>query len=356
MQFHLVLVHRADEDIPNLQRVVRENREWTHGLSAEHHREPVFAPLDVHEARRRVFARIRRVEAHRHLEFAPRRNLSAQRRDGEIWVLKVQVIRHQRLVQPARARGEFYSLGAEDGVLVVRILLPVASVSAARRRGSARRVSVLAVAQTAKRISEPRGRPQPRLLLQVGVRELFHLETHSLIAVVHHLERALGGLVNERREHLRLAGGQPDWELDALAAQTHDDWIHAVAHVHLHLALIHPARVGFEPEADLHALANLEHALDGGRREGLGCEETKVRRLPANVSHRSRRVRPRLRRSGLERQRVREIERGLVAAAAHGHDESFALGGDHEVQSVVFDVHGAEGHLERNLHPGRHLG
>ena len=71
MQFHLVLVHRADEDIPNLQRVVRENREWTHGLSAEHHREPLFAPLDVHEARRHVFARIRWVEAHRHLEFAP---------------------------------------------------------------------------------------------------------------------------------------------------------------------------------------------------------------------------------------------------------------------------------------------
>ena len=110
-----------------------------------------------------------------------------------------------------------------------------------------------------------------------------------------------------------------------------------------------------ELHADLHALADVQHALVRERGEGLGDVEREVRALRADVAHDARRRRRALRRRRLKRHQVREIERGLVSDAPDRHHEPLALGGHHQVQRVVLRVRRDEPNFKRHLHPGRHL-
>jgi len=195
-----------------------------------------------------------------------------------------------------------------------------------RQRSSGRRQKfVVFSAESARRAAT-------RLVVQKRIRQPFHLEARDAVAAVHDAEHAPRAFAHERGEHLHLAAIEADAHLDAVADQTHERRRGAVAAVDLHLRLVRPAPLGVKLHADLHALADIQHALTRERGEGLGDVEREVRALRADVANDARRGRRALRRRRLKRHQVREIERGLVSDAPDRHHEPLALGGHHQVQ------------------------
>ena len=191
-ELNLVLVHGADEHVANLQGVVREHRDGSHGVALERQRQPIFPALhvDVRDGGKPPAGL--RVEPDRHLALAPGDHLAGERDAREVRVFEVEVIREQRAVQARGSGGEFHGFGSENLILVLgRELLAVLADGPPAGDHRAPEV-ILRPAQRVRQTLAERGHHTgSRLLLQERIREFFNLESNRHTRVVHHPKRPL---------------------------------------------------------------------------------------------------------------------------------------------------------------------